>query len=240
MGISFGVDGQEAYIYAIAVPRHYAERAPKIRSDADWRNLVRIPGDLAVLHLAEPIDGIDFPELADEPPEPGEELALWTAGGFGTATVAPWGFDFDGEEAEGVDDVNIVTLGPNSGFEGAKGSAYFERGDSGGPTFATRGERQVLVGVHSAASPIEGALNYDVRVDAYRDWILEQIEKPPTHLLEQGVYFGSAGKADTADSVEPWPAGCALSGRGAPGGFWPLLALVLVVRRRRSRRLLTR
>jgi len=83
---------------------------------------------------------------------------------------------------------------------GADKEVMFADKDSGGPTFLDDGSGNLLIaGIHVALDDVDenevfgnyGDIGYDVRVDAYRAWIGEQIPEPATlGLLAAGAVFG--------------------------------------------------
>jgi hypothetical protein len=124
--------------------------------------------DLSVIRLTRKVPGI-APALitSSQPPVVGEKITLVGLGDIGAGIP---------RKEMGTNTIGQV----NSkwfGYSVATGSATCH-GDSGGPTFATRAGKEVVIGVHSF---IVGACDSpslqagDARVDAFLPWVLQQI-----------------------------------------------------------------
>ncbi|MBK6846424.1 MAG: S1 family peptidase [Proteobacteria bacterium] len=125
------------------------------------------------------VPGIDFPELAGATPAVGEALTLVGCGATGSDAPS------DGRKRSAQNSIEAVQpyTFTFAGFRWGDGITY--PGDSGGPSFAVRGGKRELVGVHSTSVlnlttlwifDTSGA--WDTRVDVYTDWISQVAWNP--------------------------------------------------------------
>jgi V8-like Glu-specific endopeptidase len=121
-----------------------------------------IPGaDIAVIILAQDVDGVAPPPLSTQAPRIGESITLV---GFG-------------DTGDDMDDFGTKRMGQNSVVAvGSRNFYYFFgtntcSGDSGGPTFSLRNGAEVLVGVHWGGWGRCGFSGSDGRVDVHSAWI---------------------------------------------------------------------
>jgi MYXO-CTERM domain-containing protein len=94
-------------------------------------------------------------------------------------------------------------------------------GDSGGPAFATVGDREVVVGLASSGDASCRTYGRDVRVDTYATFLASYAEAYSTHRT-------AAPMPNSGCAVAPGPATPPLAARLAP-----LLLLALALRKRR-------
>ncbi|MBK6848370.1 MAG: S1 family peptidase [Proteobacteria bacterium] len=136
--------------------------------------------DIAILFLSEPVPGIDFPELAGAPPAVGEALTLVGCGATGSDAPS------DGRKRSAKNSIEAVQpyTFAFAGFRWGDGITY--PGDSGGPSFAVRGGKRELAGVHSTSVLdlttlwiFDTSAAWDTRVDVYTDWISQVAWNPP-------------------------------------------------------------
>ena len=128
-----------------------------------------IDRDVAVVRLKEKVPGIVPSIITTKAPTQGETIILVGRGWGGLS-------EFPGVTRVGTN--TILFVGDNQfSFSNTAGSAICH-GDSGGPTYAVRGGKEELIGVHSAGTADKcGApygTGYDVRVDAHQAWIVQQ------------------------------------------------------------------
>lgn len=128
--------------------------------------------DLAVVRLSQEISGVAPAPISDVAPQPGEKVKLVGYGRtseqadssqFGTKRVAPNTIDQVAEQT-------FLVLGAG----GTDGNLC--NGDSGGPTFASRGGAEAIIGVHSTKGGACGDAGYDMRGDVFYAWIVAQSE----------------------------------------------------------------
>lgn len=118
-------------------------------------------GDVAVVILQQPVQGVSPSPIAVGGPQVGQSIVLV---GFGKTGENANDY---GTKRMGANTVSQV--GPTTfSFQGASNVC---NGDSGGPTFVNVGTQQVVYGVHSTKSGFCGSGGTDMRVDAYKDWI---------------------------------------------------------------------
>lgn len=136
--------------------------------------------DIAIVRLQKEIDNIQPVLIAANKPKQGENIVLV-------------GFGFSSEE---ISDFGIKRQAPNIiakvesqtfGIYGTdNGNGNLCDGDSGGPTFANRGENGiVLIGVHVSKGGTCGTEGNDVRVDHFRFWIEENANDPSITVAEE-------------------------------------------------------
>lgn len=151
--------------------------------------------DVVALHLDSPMAQPSV-ELASAPPEPGSEYVA----------VIP---DSEGDtETKYKLSVTVQQVAPMA-FEFM--SARCPAG--GGPTFGADGTGDLFLGVHASVSCSGGGGSFrDARVDALRDWILQQIEDAEPETCEDaeptcpgtcGVFECSDETGEVVTSCEP-------------------------------------
>jgi hypothetical protein len=134
--------------------------------------------DVAVVRLGQPIASVTPMPVATTAPKVGEAVILV---GFGiTADGASSTFGTKRRATNSIGKLSATEM-VFYGAPGGKGNicngdskGNICNGDSGGPAFAVRGGREVLVGVHSWGEGACGIAEHDQRVDAYRGWIAQQ------------------------------------------------------------------
>jgi V8-like Glu-specific endopeptidase len=139
----------------------YAVSKTTIHASYDGGN----KSDFAILKLSQDVSGIAPSYLATTAPYVGEKV-----------TMVGFGITQEGGTDSGVKRMATNTIGDVwadlIGVYGSSGSSgNICRGDSGGPTFATRNGKEVLVGVHSTAQDPCGIDGYSMRVDAFYSWV---------------------------------------------------------------------
>lgn len=188
--------------------------------------------DIAVVRLPEALE-VTPARLAAVAPTAGEPVELVgygksgeEAGDFGTRRLA----------RNRIGEVEAETV---HFFGTSSTTGNLCNGDSGGPTFATRGGEQFLIGVHSSKGGLCGQEGHDVRVDAYLDWIIEvgrgDIEAQERQAITGEGWRPGAGGGTGATAPDlaagDAAAGCSLAGTetAAPGLAPVLLVLCLLL-----------
>lgn len=207
-----------------------------------------LAGDVGVVRLAQPVPGIAPALVATNAPVQGEAIVIV---GFGCSQTGPGSSQTFGVKRKGETTIEAVGASELAYPLGAALPSLCE-GDSGGPSFATRGGVEQLVGVHSYDLD---ASSFDQRADAYRSWIASEaqgdlyqgppatdagvrsdasardqrtVDRPPSG--EQASLPLDAGPppADTAATPEG-DGGCSVT--PGPAALSPFLLLLLVRRR---------
>lgn len=145
--------------------------------------------DIAVVLLTEDVTDFTPIQISSAPPIVGEEVVLVgygktgeDSGNFGTMHRA----------------VNIISSVEAQIFriEGVGGgTGNICNGDSGGPTFAVRNGREVLIGIHSTKGGVCGQQGNDMRLDVFLPWIANQISANPGSSSPTHLPFGATCKA---------------------------------------------
>jgi len=122
--------------------------------------------DIAVVRLAYDVAGITPAIIASSAPKATEVVRL-----VGYGKTSEGGPDDFGTKRVAQNSIGQIFAQYFSVY-GASGSlGNLCDGDSGGPTFATRNGKEVLVGVHSTKGGTCGQEGNDMRVDAFHGWI---------------------------------------------------------------------
>jgi V8-like Glu-specific endopeptidase len=121
--------------------------------------------DLAVFQLKKPITNVAPYGLASSAPKVGDIITIV---GYGLPGDNTGMFGTKRQAKAKVSQV-LASVFAMSGGTGAYGMVC--NGDSGGPSFATQGGQEVIVGVHSTSAAGCASYAVDMRVDAYRQWI---------------------------------------------------------------------
>ena len=132
--------------------------------------------DVAILVLEEPVEDVEPIEISSFPPEVGEVV---TVVGFGAAGTPAEGSD----GTFGVKRVGTVTVDNVSEFEFAwlfedPEESNAAPGDSGAPVLIDDGGTLLLAGIVSSGTTQNaelGDISFNMRVDAYADWISETV-----------------------------------------------------------------
>jgi hypothetical protein len=144
-------------------------------------------GDIALLHLAKPVNSIKPLKLYSNRDEKGKPIVLIGHGDLKTGKGGEWTTDGKKRGATNViDDTGPGMIifdfdDPNSATE-LEGSAG--RGDSGGPAVLFENDQPFIVGISSAGLPGKngpgtyGAIEHYTRVSAYVDWVEKVISSP--------------------------------------------------------------
>lgn len=160
-------------VYEVIQPETFVERVVFVVGDAPGRQvrvaaaaahpdfLGLMDSDLAVLWLSSPVTEVKPAPLATAAPTLGEQITIV---GYGDTSYAGGGSGVRRLGAQTVGDLQALLIG----FESTPAICH---GDSGGPSFATRGGVEELVGVHTASSQQCVGWGYDMRVDAFHGWI---------------------------------------------------------------------
>lgn len=145
-----------------------------------YAGFMGLKGDIAIVFVPEPIEGVSFPQLADQPPQAGEPVTMV---GCGKTTLEQASDTLKRSATNSVEAVQPYTL---SAAGHRWGDGIFLPGDSGGPTYVTRGGQQQLAGVHSLYKKdlttlwiFDTSGAWDTRVDVYTDWISQVAWNPP-------------------------------------------------------------
>ncbi|MCC6748062.1 MAG: S1 family peptidase [Deltaproteobacteria bacterium] len=158
--------------------------------------------DLAVVRLMEDVGGIEPVELATRAPRVGESVVLV---GFGKPLEGQGSF---GVKRRATNTVGTVTDQLFTVYGAAASAGNICDGDSGGPTFALREGRPILLGVHSTKGGSCGDEGNDMRVDIFRAWITRQValERAPRaagdHDLGDVLILSPTSGFEAADRVE--------------------------------------
>jgi hypothetical protein len=221
---------------------HAAASATIHSSYSGWS----LAGDVGVIRLAQPVPGITPALVATSAPAQGEAIVIV---GFGCSNTGPGSSQTFGVKRKGETTISAVGASELSYPLGAALPSLCE-GDSGGPSFASRGGVEQLVGVHSY--DLDDA-SFDQRADAYRGWIESEAQGD----LYQGPPAADAGakkdmtadrraqdlpprddQASSAADAGPPPADAATEGGDGgcsvtpgPAALSPLLLLLLIRRR---------
>jgi V8-like Glu-specific endopeptidase len=120
--------------------------------------------DLAVFMLDKNVPAAPPYSMASTPPKKGEKITIV---GYG---LADNGAGADGWKRRGENEISAVYPAIFT-FSGGAGKALTCHGDSGGPAFAWRNNKEILVGVCSTGLSGCDTLSMNMRVDAYLSWI---------------------------------------------------------------------
>lgn len=139
-------------------------------------NSRRLTNDVAILVLAEPVEGVSPLSIGTFPPSEGDEVTVVGFGGQGTPEEGSDGTF--GNKAEGRTTIDVVldlelAWQFDDPFESNPAP-----GDSGGPVLLRVGEEHVIVGIVSSGTTADAALGditYAMRVDAYESWITDTL-----------------------------------------------------------------
>jgi secreted trypsin-like serine protease len=176
-------------------------------------NLNTLDADISVVIMADAApDGVTPYPIASQAPTPMQEARFV---GFGCREIGrcgPYGEKY--EVTTWITDVDPTDF--------RYGVATCS-GDSGGPAFVKEGGSEVLAGVTSWGDAPCAEFGYDTRVDAYGDWVRQQI---------------TAVGDDVPTPTDDGGGGCCIGGRASSGkgGGWMLaLAALAFVATRRQR-----
>ena len=192
--------------------------------------------DLAIVTFSDPI-GDNPVHLAGRAPTPGERVNLV---GFGKTGETSTDFGTRREASTSIVTVDAQII---RYFGSDNGAGNLCNGDSGGPTFAVRGDTVELVGVHSSkGSGSCGQQGADMRVDPFIGWIVQAAKGDVAAPASWSPSADSAGEtgqfsATAEDAAAHATHGCNVSGsEAAPLGGTLLLLLGCVCLARRARR----
>jgi MYXO-CTERM domain-containing protein len=131
----------------------------------------KLHNDVAVVRLAKAVTGITPMQIATTAPAQGETVTLVGYGYTADKATETFGTKRKTHNLIGkVTPTDIV-------FYGATGSVgNICNGDSGGPAFAMRGGKELLVGIHSFGIGACGIEEHDARSDVHRGWIAGQAQ----------------------------------------------------------------
>jgi MYXO-CTERM domain-containing protein len=126
--------------------------------------------DLAVVRLSQDVQGVQPMQVASSAPQSGETVLLV---GYGLVGENSGEFGTKRKAANTIGKMTstVITFYGAGGTEG-----NLCNGDSGGPTFANRGGKEVMIGVHSTKGGVCGQEGHDMRVDAFYGWISGQAQ----------------------------------------------------------------
>lgn len=138
--------------------------------------------DIALLHLTEPVEGIEPVALYRGSDENGQHITLVGYGDLGDASTGPSGSDGRARAGENIVDATLETIIAFR-FDAPPAALPLEAvsapGDSGGPALITQGEQLFVAGVSSSQDEeggnghpgSYGVIEYYVRVSQLADWI---------------------------------------------------------------------
>jgi len=145
--------------------RGKATSSTRVKVHPNYDGNVSDDADIAIIHLEKNVPGVRPATLVDSALKAGEPLVMV---GFGLTDQGLSGKKYVGDNR--ID----TLLDKTFTIINEKGAATCP-GDSGGPSFAVRGGKEYLAGVHSRGTyPPCGTLfgsGIDVRVDVFLDWI---------------------------------------------------------------------
>ena len=178
--------------------RVYRTASVEIISSYNSRTFV---DDVAILVLSESVEDVEPAELSAVPPEVGEVVTLVGFGGQGTAEEGSDG-SF-GIKATGTVTVDDVTENEFSWIFDDPSESNSAPGDSGGPLFIDTGVGFLLAGIVSSGTQSGAGLgdrSFNMRVDAYSDWISETV------IETQAILDGTPPEEPVAEEAEQEPA----------------------------------
>ena len=126
--------------------------------------------DVAVVRLSKDVVGVTPKQIASTAPSVGENVILIGYGKTGENS-GTFGTKRRANNSIGLVESQIYRL---YGAGGTTGNVC--DGDSGGPTFTSRGGQEVLIGVHSTKGGVCGQEGNDMRVDVFYAWIVQQAQ----------------------------------------------------------------
>lgn len=139
--------------------------------------------DLAVVRLSQDVPRVIPVAITTHAPTVGEPVVLVGYGKTGDPRD-----DFGTKRrAENVVGYVAAEFFSMYGASGSTGNSC--SGDSGGPTFASRGGPETLIGVHSTGGTVCGQTGNDMRADVFYPWILQ---------AAQGDLVAATAPVDTA------------------------------------------
>lgn len=175
-GCAAGANPPEARLFGAFFPHAGFYNATSVAVDPDYDINASI-GDIAIVHLAGPVTGIQPAMLADRSPQPGE-----------MGTIVGYGLTAEDASDSGVKRVGSVTLSDcNDGtngevlcwsFDGSQSNTCI--GDSGGPLFVTSTRGEVVAGIASSGlgclppAPGFAIRAWDSGVFTELDWIIAE------------------------------------------------------------------
>lgn len=124
--------------------------------------------DIAVVRLSKSVTNVTPMIIANQGPVTGEKVTL-----VGYGKTSEKADDF-GTKRKATNVVYSITTQTYSLKGTSSGHGNICNGDSGGPTFIWRGNREVVLGVHSTKTNFCGYAGTDMRVDAFYNWISMQ------------------------------------------------------------------
>ncbi|MBU0608608.1 MAG: trypsin-like serine protease [Armatimonadetes bacterium] len=124
--------------------------------------------DVALVILSQAVTNVTPMPIATKAPTVGQNIVLV---GFGNTSEGSGNYGTKRMGNNTISSLGNTTLSFN-GSSGAKSNIC--NGDSGGPTFAEYGAgNEVVIGVHSTKAGTCGYGGTDMRVDAYKEWIVK-------------------------------------------------------------------
>jgi V8-like Glu-specific endopeptidase len=125
--------------------------------------------DLAVIRLKQAIEGVMPLRVASTQPKLKESVTLVGFGYTSDDNAGSFGVKRKAKNQIGKMTQQLITF---FGAAGSMGNICF--GDSGGPSVAFRGNKEVVVGVHSFGEGACGETEHDARTDVHYKWIEQQ------------------------------------------------------------------
>ena len=123
--------------------------------------------DIAVVRLYKPVTGVAPMPWSVTKPTKGEPITLV---GYGRTSTTSNEFGTKRKTSNKVGQVSSTVFS----FFGSNGGSVCQ-GDSGGPTLGIRDGKETVIGVHSTATFDCKSGGTDIRVDAYQQWIKQQL-----------------------------------------------------------------
>lgn len=169
----------------VAVAGGKTFRIDRIILHPEWHKVADLTRDIALIHLATPLDGIKPAQLYTDTDEQGQMLTLVGHGGQGTGLTGPTG-EYDGR-VRGATNLVDLADGPylRFRFDEPKSAGVTDLegicgpGDSGGPAYIEKRGTLYVAGVGSWQDnkPTQrqkgryGVFEYYLRVSFFADWI---------------------------------------------------------------------
>lgn len=172
--------------------------------------------DVAILVLAESVEGVEPMRLSEFPPAVGEVVTIVGFGGQGAPASGSDG-SF-GEKLVGLVAVDNVTTYEFSWAFDDLDESNPAPGDSGGPVLVDTGEAYLIAGIVSSGTTVDAGLGdttFCMRVDAYSDWIAETVVA--TQIILDELQGDSPSRPEGESNVDPQD-GEAVGDESAPPG----------------------
>lgn len=189
--------------------------------------------DLAVIRLKQAIEGVMPLRVASTQPKLKEKVTLVGFGYTSDDNAGSFGVKRKAKNLIGKMTQQLISF---FGATGSMGNICF--GDSGGPSIAFRGNKEVVIGVHSFGEGACGETEHDARTDVHYHWIEQQARgdlfngeigegyRSPTSPEETVLFEG--GMEEDLDLA----GGCSLSSSPTATSPWVLILLMVLLRKK--------